>query len=227
MSKKIPETINVFGYEKTLYDFSEFGIRGLSEPFVISNESEKPTRRMANINFGIFGGAVRSINFLVGEFYETPGFDTSRVIVRNYTLGSFPVSSPVFALPKEIVSCVLRENCKTYRIEGPKSPGLKLLDILASTTIRKTDLADLEKRLPLLLSWCKDTGASRLEAKQLPENKSVNVFWQDKFEALGFVPTGFSLKDLVAFIVSTGKLPTKEHLKHFSRSKTVQELLHE
>ena len=70
VSKNIPETINIFRYEKTLYDFSEFGIRGLSKPFVISNESEKPPKRMANINFGIFGGAVRSINFLVGEFYE-------------------------------------------------------------------------------------------------------------------------------------------------------------
>lgn len=225
MAKKTQKTIKIFGEVKTINDSSDFGISGLSEPFMISDESPK---RMANINFGLsFHGSVHTISFSVGEYYETPEWDSSRLLTRNYTLGQFPVSSPVFALPKEIVSCVIRENCKTYRIEGPKSPGLKLLDILASTTIRKTDLADLEKRLPLLLSWCKDTGASRLEAKQLPENKSVNVFWQDKFEALGFVPTGFSLNGLVSFIVSTGKLPTKEHLKHFSRRKTVQELLHE
>jgi len=39
------ETISIFGIKKSKNEHSEFGIRGLSEPFVISNEFEGDPKR--------------------------------------------------------------------------------------------------------------------------------------------------------------------------------------
>lgn len=205
------ETISIFGIKKSKNEHSEFGIRGLSEPFVISNEFEGDPKRLANINFGISRiKEFYAIRFLVGEFYETPGWEVSRLLCRNYTLGVRDLSSPVFLLPKEIVYSVLSENCRLYKIEGPRSPGLQLLDVLASTTIKESETNELKKRLPLLLSWCQETGTSR--SVEETEFVDVHVF-RNKNEDPGYIPQGFSFKDLMTFIVSSGQLPRKEHLK--------------